>query len=364
MYPKLQISLKGIENNSRVVSELCKNQGIAITGVVKSSNSYEESYIPIAKAMKKGGIESLGDSRMKTIMRMRELGYKGEIMLIRIPMISELEDLVRYADCSLNSERKTLELLNQEALKQRKSHGVILMVDLGDLREGIEEEEELMETARLCEEMEGFELLGIGTNLGCYGAIVPDEKNLGRLVELAEKIEAMIGRRLKIISGGATSTLPLIVEGRCPERINHLRVGEGILVGRDIAEIWQVDIPGIRKDNYIIQAQVIELKEKFSHPLGRIFVDAFGKTPTYEDRGRRKRALVALGKRDVGDLDGLTPLIEGVEVMGGSSDHGILDIEDAKEEINLGDILSFNLYYGAMMNSIESCSVSIEYRED
>lgn len=364
MYPKLLISLEGIENNSRIINDLCNKDGIKVTGVVKSSNSYDNSYVPVVQAMKRGGIDSIGDSRMRTIIRMREEGYQGQIMLIRVPMICELEDLVRYADSSLNSERQTLLLLNQEAMKQNKRHGVILMADLGDLREGIEDEEELVETALMCEELEGLELLGIGTNLGCYGAIVPNEDNLGSLVNLARIIEDKIGRELEIVSGGATSTLPLVLEGSCPEGINHLRIGEAILVARDLDEIWKVDIPGIRKDNYIIQAQVIELKEKYSHPVGKIFVDAFGKTPSFEDRGRRKRALVALGKRDVGDLDGLTPLIDGVEVMGGSSDHGILDVEDAVSKIKLGDILSFNLYYGAMMNSIESCSVFIEYRED
>ncbi len=364
MYPKLSISLAGIENNAQVIKSLCDDKGIKITGVLKSSNSYKESYIPIAGAMKRGGIADFGDSRMATIIRMRELGFEESLMLIRIPMASEIEDLVKYAQSSLHSEKETILKLNQEALKQGKTHGVLLMVDLGDLREGIEDEGELLELAQICEKLEGVELLGIGTNLGCYGAIVPDEVNLGRLVELAEKIEATIGRRLELISGGATSTLPLVFEGRCPARINHLRLGEGILVARDLEEIWKVHIPGLRMDNYKIQAQVIELKEKFSHPIGKIFIDAFGSRPSFEDRGRRKRCLIALGKRDIANFDALTPDIGGIEFMGGSSDHGILDVEDAKEEIKLGDILEFNLFYQAMMHAIESCSVSIEYRED
>lgn len=364
MYPKLSISLKGIENNAAIIHKLCKQEGIEITGVLKSSNSYKESYLPIAEAMKKGGIKHFGDSRMGTMIRLREMGFEGPLMLIRIPMLSELENLVRYGDCSLHSEAVTLRALSREALKQKKTHGVLLMVDLGDLREGIEDEKELMETARLCEDLPGLDFLGIGTNLGCYGAIVPDEINLGRLVELAEKIEEMIGRRLALISGGATSTLPLIVSGKCPPRINHLRLGEGILVARDLEEIWDLKIPGIRMDNYMIRAQVVEVKEKPSHPIGRIFVDAFGNKPTYEDRGRIIRCLIALGKRDIGDFDAVTPLDEGMIFLGGSSDHGILDVTGAKRQIKVGDLLDFTLYYKGMMHSIESCSVSIDYRED
>lgn len=364
MYPILSISLSGIENNARIIHKLCSENGIEITAVLKSSNSFQESYIPVAQAMKKGGIEYFGDSRMGTLRRMREMGFKDPLMLIRLPMLSELKELVSNADASLHSEAVTLKELNKEALKQDKVHGVILMVDLGDLREGIEDEKELIETAKLCEDLPGLELLGIGTNLGCYGAIVPDEINLGRLVELAERIEDLIGRKLALLSGGATSTLPLVVAGKCPPRINHLRIGEGILIARDLKEIWDVDIPGLCMDNYIVEAQVIEVKEKPSHPIGRIFVDAFGNKPTYEDRGRIKRCLIALGKRDVGDFDALTPLTEGINILGGSSDHGIIDISQSKEEIKVGDILRFNLYYKAMMHSIESCSVSIDYREE
>lgn len=364
MYPKLSISLEGIENNARVIHKLCSDHGIEITAVLKSSNSYENSYIPIAQAMKKGGIHYFGDSRMGTLKRMRDKGFSDPLMLIRLPMLSEIKDLVAYAEASLNSEEETLRAINKEALEKGKLHGVVLMVDLGDLREGIEDEGELLAMAKLCEELPGLEFLGIGTNLGCYGAIVPDETNLGRLVELAEKIEELIGRRLALISGGATSTLPLVVAGKCPERINHLRLGEGILLARDVEEIWEVKIPGLRRDNYVIEAQVIEVKEKPSHPIGRIFVDAFGNTPSYEDRGRIKRCLIALGKRDIGDFDALSPLTRGVEILGGSSDHGILDISAVEEEIKVGDFLKFNLYYQAMMHSIESCSVSIDYRED
>lgn len=364
MYPRLSISLRGIEQNAKMIHRLCQEKGVDLTGVLKSSNSYSQTYIPIAQAMKRGGIRHFGDSRMMTLKRMREMGFSDPLMLIRLPMLSELEDLVRYADASLHSERVSLEALSQEAMKQKKIHGVLLMVDLGDLREGIADEKELLEMAEFCEKLPGLELLGIGTNLGCYGAIVPDEKNLGRLVELAEKIEVLLGRELALLSGGATSTLPLVLEGKCPARINHLRVGEGILIARDLPEIWGIDIPGQKQDNYVIEAQVIEVKEKPSHPIGRIFVDAFGQRPTYEDRGVRKRCLIALGKRDIGNFDALTPLTEGIEVLGGSSDHGILDISDVKEDIKVGDILRFNLAYQGMMHAIESCSVSVFYREE
>ncbi len=49
----------------------------------------------------------------------------------------------------------------------------------------------------------------------------------------------------------------------------------------------------------------------------------------YEDRGVRKRAIIALGKVDYGAPEDLVPLSKGISVIGASSDHTILDVKDA-----------------------------------
>lgn len=359
MYPRLLISLKGIQNNARIIRELCASHGIAVTGVVKSSDCRENSYLPILSAMKEAGLRSFGDSRIPTLRSMRQGGNTDPLLLLRIPMLSEIQDLVRYASASLQSEEVVLRAVSREALRQGKIHHVILMIDLGDLREGIYEEKEILSMALLAEDLPGLHLLGVGTNLGCYGCVVPDEENLSRLIHHAESIEKQIGRTLQIISGGATSSLPLLLEGKMPKRINHLRIGEGILLGRDLHDHWKVHIPGISLDNYVVQAEVIEIKEKPSHPLGKIFIDAFGQRKTFKDQGMRRRCLIALGARDVGDFSTLTPLTPGAHLLGGSSDHGILDITDVEEELQIGSILSFNLYYKAMVHAIESSGMEI-----
>lgn len=357
-YPVLEIDLKGILHNAKYIVDLCKTYGIQVTGVVKGTASYEDSYQKIAQQYLEAGCLSIGDSRINTIERMREKGVGAEILLIRIPMPSEVNDVVRLCDASLQSEPKTLEKMNEAAGKQNKKHKVILMMDLGDLREGFFDEEELIQTAIHVEEnLNHLHLYGIGTNLGCYGAIVPDQYNLSRLVDIAQKIEHKIGRQLEVVSGGATTTLPLVFTASVPEGINHLRVGEGIVLARDLHDIWGLDLSEMRNDNYKLFAEVIEIKEKPTYPIGRIFVDAFGNTPEYKDRGIRKRALIALGKRDIGSCDSIVPKIEGITIEGGSSDHTILDITDCKEEIKIGDILEFDVLYEAMIHATNSSSV-------
>lgn len=361
-YPVLEIHLDGIYHNSKAVVDMCREKNIQVTGVVKGTDSYENSYLQIAKQMLNAGCSSIGDSRINTIKRMREAGMNAPVLLIRIPMPCELEDVITYTDISLNSEIENIKTLNQIALQKNKNHKVILMMDLGDLREGYIKEEELIRDALFIEkELKNITLYGIGTNLGCFGSIKPDTTNLNRLVTIADKISSAIGRKLDIVSGGATSTLPLVLDGTIPEGINHLRVGEGIANARDLQDIWGLDLPMFCRDNYTIKAQVIEVKEKPSYPIGEIFVDAFGNTPDYIDKGQRKRALIALGKRDVGDIFNVLPKIKGATVEGGSSDHLILDVTDCETDIVLGDIIEFEACYGAMIHSTYSSSVTKIY---
>lgn len=344
-YPVYEISASKIKNNASRIYELCKASGIEPAGVVKGFSAIPQ----VAELFLEAGFKTLGDSRMKEIIRLRSGGIDAKMMLIRIPMPSEIPELVKYADSSLNSEIETIRLINEEAARQKKVHGVILMIDLGDLREGFFDGEEAVEAAKEVEMLKNVELLGVGTNLGCYGSIKPSEKNLGKLCELAETIERAIGRKLEIVSGGASTSLSLLVNGTMPKGINHLRIGEAIITAKDFPYLWDIEMPGIYRDPMVLKAQIIEVKRKPSYPIGEIFVDAFGNRPVYTDRGIRKRALLAVGNKDVGDITKLRPRQEGIEIIGSSSDHLIIDIEDCKEDIEVGDVLEFDTFYAAML---------------
>ena len=359
-YPQIEIDLNKIFENAKLLTGLAEKNGIEICGVVKGSDSSPL----IAKRLIEAGCTSIGDSRIEKIAMMKESGVDAEMLLLRLPMLCEAEHVIAHADISLNSEKMVLEALNEEALKQDKIHKVILMMDLGDLREGFYDKYEMTDTAKYVEEeLKGLRLHGIGTNLGCFGAIRPDQQNLTRLCEIAESIEQIIGRKLDIISGGATSSLTVLYDDKIPERVNHLRVGEGILLARDLPDIWNYEMKGFNQNNFILKAQIIEIKEKPSYPIGEIFIDAFGNTPHYEDKGLRKRALAAIGKKDIGHHESLIPRLEGLSVEGSSSDHLIVDITDCKAALKVGDILEFDMYYQAMLYLTSSDSVKKIYIE-
>ena len=223
----------------------------------------------------------MADSRIQNLRSYagiaRENGKKT--LLLRIPMKDEVADVVEYADVSFNSEPATIALLNDEAKKAGRIHDIVLMIDLGDLREGIffENEEDIMNAVEKVLKMENINLHGIAVNLTCYGAIIPKNDNLSQLVTIARKIEKRFGITLDMISGGNSSSIYLIDRGEMPEGINNLRLGEAALLGNDTA--YETDLPGTVGDTVILEAQIVELKEKPSLPIGEVGVDAFGQKP-------------------------------------------------------------------------------------
>ena len=199
----------------------------------------------------------------------------------------------------------------------------------------------------------------MGTNLTCYGSIRATPEKMRELIEAAEQVEAAIGRRLEIISGGASSSVSMVLNGTMPERINQLRLGESLMLGH----FWECEMDFMYRDVFTLKAEVVEYKTKPSYPIGQLTVDAFGHAPTYVDRGLRKRALLAIGRADYGDPFDLRIREEGMEVLGASSDHTILDVTDAKREIKVGDFVEFDLNYAAILYLTNTKSVALQCKD-
>ena len=333
------------ENSKRVVAK-CLEQEIQVIGVTKGFSAMHE----IVAAMQAGGIEEFADSRLENIIKLRKRYLHNPITLLRIPSLSDVDDVVKYADTSINSEITVIKALSDAAIRIDKIHNIILMIDVGDLREGILEENVLgIATQILC--LSGVNLVGLGTNMGCFGGVLPSVDNLGILIKLRYIIEKQLGHRVEILSGGATSTLLLVENGMIPGGINQLRIGEGILLGTDTTNNRK--IPGLYQDTFRLRAEVIEVKDKPSMPIGNIGKDAFGNTPEFIDVGIRKRAIVALGKQDV-YIEGVFPMDEKLEILGASSDHMIIDITNASKEIVVGDEIIFGLTYSGLLSASDS----------
>jgi predicted amino acid racemase len=343
-YPVLIIDLKKIEQNTKAVLKQCEKYGISLTAVSKCYCGMPE----IASAQIRGGATMIADSRIKNLKKLGNLNV--EKMLIRIPMISEADDVVEYADYSMNSELKTIKALSDSAARKGKIHKIIFMIDVGDLREGCLPENALSIIDEIVK-LKGVMLDGIGANFGCFGGVMPEYDNLQILVELAEEIKSVYGIDLDIISGGNSFTYTTMIQGQCPEEINHFRLGDILLTGYDTRLMEMV--PGAEKDAIILLCEIVEVLDKPSKPTGRIEKDAFGNVPYFEDKGIRKRAIFAVGRQDI-RIEEVFEQEKGMEILGASSDHMIVDVTDYKGHLEVGSIVPFRLTYGALLAAFTS----------
>jgi predicted amino acid racemase len=345
-HPYITIDVDKIEHNARAVIALCREHGIAVAGVTKCVCGHPE----VAGAMVRGGVSMIGESQLDNIRRLRKAGIQAALMLLRLPSPAEADDVVALADVSLNSEISVLAALSQSAERCRRVHDVIIMVDLGDLREGLWPRD-VVPFIRAALKLPGIRIAGLGTNLACFGGVVPGEDNMHRLVELADETERTFGLRLQWISGANSSGLKFIAAGRMPERVNQARIGEAILLGRETTrrQPW----PGTYQDAFTLHAEILELKRKPSKPIGERSEDAFGHRIAFENRGDIERALVNIGREEV-SVEGIAPRDPRLRVLGASSSYLVVDMTQAGGQFRVGDALTLSLNYGALLTAMTS----------
>jgi predicted amino acid racemase len=345
----LHIDLQKILDNAQVLVRRLRDRGISVTGVTKAVLGSPE----VAGVLLRAGVVGLGDSRIENIESLRHARVSGSMTLIRSPMLSQAARVVRYANVSFNTEPEVIAALSAAAQKACCTHGVVLMVELGDLREGIMPGD-LNNVARDLLRLPNLELKGIGANLACLSGVSPDEENMAELSSLAESIESSFDMVLAMVTGGNSGNMRWALGETATGRINNLRLGEALLLGREALERQAID--GLHTDAFTLTAEIVETKVKPSLPWGKIAENAFGETPCVVDRGLVSRAIVAIGRQDI-DPDGLTPPL-GIGIIGASSDHIVLDT--GRHDLAVGDDVAFQVNYSALLRAMTSPFVSKE----
>ncbi|MBN2005307.1 MAG: alanine/ornithine racemase family PLP-dependent enzyme [Anaerolineae bacterium] len=348
--PRIEINLDKLVYNARTLMALYGSKGIDITAVTKGVCGSPR----IASALMNGGIASFGDSRIANIQKMRAAGIDAQFILIRSPMPSEVARVVEFADVSVNTELPVIRLLARQAVRRGKVQQIILMIELGDLREGIMPSNVAPVVAEVMR-LHGVELAGLGANLACFGGVKPTDAKMRKLSAIAGNLQRQYGITFEIISGGNSANYQWFVSTQDVGRINHLRIGEALLLGCD--PLTRKRIPGLYTDAFTLVAEVIELKTKPSQPYGEVAQDAFGHVPVFEDKGEIERAILALGRQDM-DPSTLRPRIK-AEVLGASSDHLVLNVTGLG--LAVGASVQFDVGYGTLLRAMTSPYVEKVY---
>lgn len=345
--PRVEIDLDKVGHNARILVERAGKVGMSVTGVTKAVLGLP----PLASVLVASGVAAVGDSRIENIETMRAAGLSGPMVLIRSPMPSQVGRVVDSGAISLGTDCDVLTLLAAAARERNVEHGVVLMVELGDLREGIMPDL-LGATVAHVLSQGGLRLRGIGANLACRSGIAPDAANMAELSACAEQVESEFGVELDIVTGGNSANLLWAFGTADRGRINNLRLGESILLGCEPLE--RQPIPGLHDDAMAVVAEVIESSRKPSRPWGRVAQSAFGVVePVDDDRGPVWQTILAIGHQDT-DPAGLTPP-SGVRIVGASSDHLITETD---RRLRAGTEIGFRPGYGAFMRAMTSRSVT------
>ena len=351
IFPKVKISLEKITHNISTLIHWYKEKGISITPVTKGICGS----IEIARIFAKHSIHSIGDSHIQNIKKMKSAGIDAKFLLLRPPMQHELEDVIAYSDFTLNSEMTKIQQLDNVAEKYNKKSNIILMIELGDRREGVlpsAVDEYVVQIRKL----KNTQLSGIGANLVCLNGIKPTKNKMDRLSDLATYISEKYAVKVDIISGGNSANYQWFMETIELGRINHLRIGESILLGTD--PISKLKISGLKENAFTLFAEVIESKRKPSLPNGIPTYTAFGDDPEIRDEGEMNRAILGIGLQDL-DILGCKPVNDNIRVIGATSDHMV--VACATRMLRIGEIVKFNLTYRAMLRLMISPYVEKEY---
>ena len=334
-YPCLKINLSGIARNSRIINDRCTRSGIAVVGVLKCVLGDPR----IAQVMKNQGIEILGDSRLENLKKLRNFFGPGqELVLLRTPMISEIDEAVEVCDMSMNTQIETVERISEVCGLKDRMHRIIIMVETDDNREGLLPFEVMHFCDHIIKKCNNITIYGIGTNARCISEKRPMPESIGILLELKKEIEQKYSVNIPVISGGNSSVWDLIEKDLLPGGVNQVRMGEIILLGHETANYMPVR--DASTDAFLLEAEVIEVKRK---------------------SGRICKVIVALGLQDV-DCRNIECVQDCLEIIAQSSDHTVLLVKDGAV-FSPGDIICFKVNYPGVLASMTSPFVEKVYLE-
>jgi predicted amino acid racemase len=299
------------------------------------------------------GVTEFHDTRITNLKMIKNVAPNAQTVYIKPPAKRNIPSIIKYADASFNTSYSTIKLLSEEAVRQDKIHKIIIMVEMGDLREGVVGEK-LLDFYDQVIHSPNINIVGLGTNLNCLNGIMPSHDKLIQLCLYKQLIEAKFDIKIPWISGGTSVTVPLLIKEQLPKQVNHFRVGEVLFFGLDL--FTNLTIVGMNNDVFRLYAEIIELYEKPKVPSGDQGFNVAGETPEYpkEDYGKHSfRAILDIGLLDC-NPQYLIPDDENITIIEASSDMLVLDVNQNEAGYKVGDLISFKLKYMGVLGIMNS----------
>lgn len=345
----LKLRRRSLQHNYNFIADRLDKEGIE-WGVVSKLLCGTIKYIQELVDL---GVTEIHDSRISNLKKVKEINKSIQTVYIKPPAKKAIKSIIEYADVSFNTELSTIRLLSKEAAKQDKLHKIIIMIEMGDLREGVLGDQ-LLDFYGEIFELPNITVVGLGTNLNCLYGVMPSQDKLIQLSLYKQLVEAKFNRRIEWVSGGTSVVFPLLLNRQLPKGINHFRIGEMLYFGNNL--FTEKTIKGMKTDVFTLHAQIIELIEKPKVPTGELQTNPSGEQfeINEEDYGKTSyRAILDLGLLDI-STDFLMPIDKGIKVTGASSDMIVIDLGSTKRNYKVGDWVKFKLKYMGALGLLNS----------
>ncbi len=345
----ITLETRKLRHNFKNLDQLFEKNGIQWTAVSKMLSGNRLFLTELLNL----GVTQIADSRVSNLRMVKAINPDIETMYIKPPAKRAIPSVVKYANISMNTEIETIKMLSEEAKKQGKIHQVIIMIELGELREGIVGEE-FVDFYRKVFELDHIEVVGIGTNLTCLYGVLPNHDKLIQLCLYEQIIEAKFNKQIPYVSGGSSVTIPLIKQNLLPKGINHFRVGESLFLGTDVYN--NTTLKHMKSDVFRLYSEIIELAEKPVVPNGEMGTNVEGESFDFkeEEIGKKSyRGILDLGLLDV-DEEHIHPVDEEIRFAGASSDVMVIDLGENKKNYKVGDLIEFRMDYMGTLRAINS----------
>ncbi len=345
----IELYKKKLETNYQELDEQFRSHGkewAVVTKMLCGNETFMREVINL-------GAKEICDSRISNLAMAKTIDPSVQTVYIKPPAKRAISDIIRYADASFNTEYATIKLLSEEALRQKKMHKVIIMIELGDLREGVMGDH-LIDFYGSIFELPGIKVTGIGSNLNCLTGVLPSQDKLIQLSLYEQLIEAKFNRKIPWVTGGTSIIIPMLQMHQVPDGINHFRVGETLYFGRNLLN--DEPFPSMHQDVIKLFAEVIEITQKPKVPIGSLAENPSGDTFKVDqsDYGvTHSRAILDVGLLDI-NSDYLIPDDPELEFVGASSDMVVLDLDNSSKKYKVGDLISFNLKYMGALSLLNS----------
>ena len=324
-------------------------------GIVPKLLCGEEKYLKEVVAL---GIKEIHDSRVTNLKAIKKVAPQVQTVYIKPAPKKSIPEIIEFADVSFQTELEIIRLLSEEAVHQQKLHKIIIMIEMGDLREGVMGDE-LIDFYEQVFELPGISVIGLGANFNCLHGVMPTQDKLIQLSLYKQIIEAKFNLKIPWVSGGTSVTIPLLFNHQMPKGINHFRIGEALFFGLNLftGETFE----GMHDDVLELCAEIIELTEKPMIPSGIMAENPSGDSYEIDESlyGKKShRAILDIGLLDVNPKF-LIPKKD-MSVVGASSDMLVVELGENEHNFKVGDVLRFSLRYMGALSILNSRYINKE----